>query len=162
MRYPLELALAPSRRMLILVAAIHLVAAIAFLFSSLSWLIRLLALLVLAGSLRAAVRNERAKAGTVLVLDNSGTLATTRAGDPRFGRPERSCTDFGWAVWLQWRMIGVSGHPSGPRETLMLLPDNLPDGTWRGLRIWLKHKALATEKPDTRRDKADPKAGPNS
>ena len=52
MRYPIELELVPSRRALVLVAAIHLVAATAFLLSSLPWALRLVAWIALAGLTR--------------------------------------------------------------------------------------------------------------
>jgi len=148
MRYPLELELAPSRRALVLIAAIHLVAAIAFLLSSLPGPLRILALVALGGSLLVARRGERAKAGLLIVLDDSGKLVVRRADAAEEAQPERGCADFGWAIWLQWRVVDASDPRARRRAAMMLLPDNVPASAWRGLRIWLKHKALASQGPD--------------
>ena len=147
MRYPVEIRLVPSRRALFLVAAIHLIAAIAFLLSALPWAVRILALIALSGSLFMALRAEQAKAAFLIVLENSGMLAVRGETEIMQAAPERDCADFGWAVWLQWR---TCASPEARRRptAMMLLPDNLPAGLWRVLRIWLKHKALVPGKPD--------------
>ncbi|CAI09233.1 protein YgfX [Aromatoleum aromaticum] len=141
MRYPLELPLRPSRQALVMIAAIHTIAAIAFLRSSLSALALYPVLFVLAVSLFAGLRVEWRKTGRVLTLENDGTL---RDGcEVATLAPETGCTDFGWAVWLQWRRDEAEGVGSRCRGSIMLLPDNLPRGHWRGLRIWLRQKIRA-------------------
>lgn len=141
MRYPLEIPLSPSRRISLLIAAIHLVAAVAFLFSSLPCPVRLPALALIVASLCVALFRERAKAGCAIRLDGSGAFAVGRHGDLHPARLQQGCTDFGWAVWLQWRTDGKG--KKGRRGAVMLAPDNLPQERWRSLRIWLKHKVAA-------------------
>jgi hypothetical protein len=143
MRYPLILTLRPSRWALVLIAALHLVAAIAFVLSSLEPALRGLALLVLGVSLWRAVQNERNKAGRVLVLDDCGLLGFGAPGDEGAGRPLPGCADFGWAIWLQWQDAAASRAARLLPASLMLLPDNVPSATWRAVRAWLRHKAAA-------------------
>jgi len=137
-RYPLILALRPSGRARLLIAAIHLVAAFAFLGASLSPALVLPILLLLALSGWQALSAEQDKAGRVLVLDESGLVGFGAPGGRALGNPLPGCADFGWAVWLQWR-----ADADGRRTALMLLPDNVPPETWRGVRAWLRHKAAA-------------------
>lgn len=147
MRYPVELQLLASRRALILVAAIHLVAATAFLLSSLPWVVRLAAAIVAGMSMLVALRGERAKCTLRIVLEDSGKLEVRRNGEDAQAFPARGCTDFGWVIWLQWR-TDASRHPARSRaEATMLLSDNLSPAAWRALRIWLKHKALPLGTP---------------
>ncbi|KON79815.1 hypothetical protein PA01_15250 [Azoarcus sp. PA01] len=141
MRYPLELPLRPSRQALALIAAIHTIAAIAFLLSSFSAPALGSVLFVLAVSLFAGLRVELRKTDRVLTLENDGTLRDR--GEVAMLVPETGCTDFGWAVWLQWRRDEADGAGARGRGSIMLLPDNLPEGHWRGLRIWLRQKARA-------------------
>lgn len=141
MRYPLELPLRPSRQALVMIAAIHTIAAIAFLHSSLSGAALYSIFFVLAGSLFAGLRLEWRKAGRVLTLENDGTL---REGNEVAALvPDTGCTDFGWAVWLQWRRDDADRIGARCRDSIMLLPGNLPRGHWRGLRIWLRQKVRA-------------------
>ncbi|WP_332671847.1 protein YgfX [Aromatoleum sp.] len=148
MRYPIELELVPSRQALVLVAAIHLIAATAFLLSSLPWAVRLAAAIALGVSMLVAFRGERAKDGLRMVLEDSGKLAVSCSGEAAQAFLDRGCTDFGWAIWLQWRVAATPDQAPSRAAAVMLLPDNLSPGAWRGLRIWLKHKALASGKPD--------------
>lgn len=139
MRYPLELRLESSRSAVTLIAAIHLVAAIAFVCSSLSWSIVAPAVAALAASLNTSLLRERRKTGLRVLLENGGTLKVESGGRAESAVPEAGCTDFGWAVWLQWRHSNAAGGGA-----LMLLRDNLGEDAWRALRTWLRHKAFAT------------------
>ena len=148
MRYPIELELVPSRQAPVLVAAIHLIAATAFLLSSLPWAARLLAAIGLGLSMLHAIRGERAKSALRIVLEDCGKLALRRNGEVAEAFPERGCTDFGWVIWLQWR-VDRAPDPCWKRlGATMLLSDNLSPDARRALRIWLRHKALASGKPD--------------
>lgn len=122
-----------------LIAAIHSVAAIAFVFSGLPWPGRLSALVLVGTSLCAALRAEQRKSVGSIRLDASGAFAVGRRDDLRAAVLERGCTDFGWAVWLQWREDDEGRR--GRHGAMMLVPENLPPAHWRSLRIWLKHKA---------------------
>ncbi len=148
MRYPIELELVPSRHALVLVAAIHLIAATAFLLSSLSGAVRLLGTIGLGLSLLLAIRGERAKSALRIVLEDSGKLAVRRNGEVAQAFPERGCTDFGWVIWLQWRVDPAPEQGRNGAGATMLLSDNLSPAARRALRIWLRHKALASGKPD--------------
>lgn len=144
MRYPLEIELQPSRLAQCLSAAIHLIAALAFVRSSMHVLVVLSVLAILGLSVRAATRAEIGTKGRVLVLEDNGEF---RIEDPRgvvYALPEASCVDFGWAVWIHWQGAAVA-RPRRRimRGAMMLLPDNLSAENWRGLRIWLRHKATA-------------------
>ncbi|MDT3669036.1 MAG: protein YgfX [Aromatoleum sp.] len=149
MRYPIALELVPSRQALALVAAIHVIAATAFLLSSLPWTARLLGAIGLGLSLLLAIRGERAKSALRIVLEDSGKLAVGRDGEVAQAFPERGCTDFGWVIWLQWRVDHTPGQGRNRAGATMLLSDNLSPAARRALRIWLRHKALASGKPDT-------------
>lgn len=150
MRYPLILSLRPSRWALLLIAALHLVAAIAFLISSLEPAWRALALLVLGVSLWRAARGEWNKAGRVLVLNDAGLVGFGAPGDEGAGRPLPGCADFGWAIWLQWRDVSASPAARTLPASLMLLPDSVPPATWRAVRAWLRHKAAAAAGPSAK------------
>lgn len=152
MRYPLEIRLQPSKRLEFLNAAIHVTAAFAFLRSSLPVWIVVPAVAFLFVSLRSAIRDERGKAGFVLVLEPDAELRISEPG--RHGRaihasPETSSTDFGWAVWLHWRGTPVRGSRRRPlRGAVMLVRSNMTDEAWRGLKIWLRHKVAAAAETD--------------
>jgi len=144
MRYPLEIELQPSRLAQGLNAAIHLIAAFAFVRSSIHLLVVFSVLAILGLSVRAAMRAEIGTKGRVLVLEDNGEL---RIEDPHsvvYALPEATCVDFGWAVWIHWQGARVA-RPRRRimRGAMMLLPDNLSAESWRGLRIWLRHKAAA-------------------
>lgn len=144
MRYPLQIELQPSRLAQGLSAAIHLIAAFAFVRSSIHLLGVLLGLAIIGLSARVAMRVEAGTKGRILVLEDNGEL---RIEDPRgvvYALPEATCVDFGWAVWIHWQGARVA-RPRRRimRGAMMLLPDNLSAERWRGLRIWLRHKATA-------------------
>ena len=58
MRYPLELRLKPSRQIIFMIAAIHLIAAIAFLLLHASWWIKVPVLLILGASFTFLISND--------------------------------------------------------------------------------------------------------
>lgn len=147
MRYPLELGLRPSRLMLLLNAAIHAIAAFAFLRSSFPPPLVIVAVVGLGVSLRSAIGAEREKARVRLVLQDDGELSVDPDGHGRrtvYAVPEPGCVDFGWAAWIHWRGTRVRRSSRRPmRGALMLVRGNVSDAEWRGLKIWLRHKAGA-------------------
>jgi len=143
MRYPQQVVLTPSRYLLALVAAIHLVAAIAFLLSSIPGPVQTATLLALAASAWQTLRREWARNGHVLILEDSGLMGVSR-GEPGLSgsaMPLPGCTDFGWAVWLQWQWADRPRRRGWTDASAMLLPDSMNRDAWRSLRIWLRHKA---------------------
>jgi hypothetical protein len=143
MRYPLECRFRPSCRLQLLIAAIHLIAAMAFLASSLAPALIAAVVAALAVSACLSVAGERRRAGLTVVLDDAGLLTLRDRGRTVCATPLPSCTDFVWAVWLHWREL-AGGHGVRPRTgALMLLPDHVDATTWRLLRIWLRHKSAA-------------------
>lgn len=143
MRHPLECRFRPSLRLQFLIAAIHLVAAIAFLASSLAPALIVAVVAALGVSACLSVVGERRRAGATVVLEESGLLTVCDRGRTVCATPLPSCTDFGWAVWLHWREL-AGGQGVRPRTgALMLLPDHVDAATWRLLRIWLRHKSAA-------------------
>lgn len=137
MRYPLELRFRPSLTAINAIAAIHLVAAIAFMQLALAVWAHAAVLGVLVLSFAHALRGERSKAERVLVLEDSGELRIIERGVSSPGVLREGCVDFGWSVWLAWRTDGRAGKRGG---ALMVMRGNLPESHWRSLRIWLRHK----------------------
>ncbi len=139
----LELGLRPSRRLQGLIAAIHSIAAIAFVAPGMPMLASVGGLTVAAVSLVHALRRERRRlAGRVLTLYLDGQLSIEGPDGLVRGRVAPSSTDFGWAMFIQWQAPG--DEPVGRRATgsLMLLPDALsrPEN-WPTLRAWLRHRS---------------------
>ena len=147
MRYPLEIGLRPSKLMLLLNAAIHGIAAFAFVRSSFPLPIVIVVVAGLAFSLRLAMRAEREKAGVRVVLQDNGEMSLDPDGRGRrivYASAQPGCVDFGWAVWIHWRGTRVRRSPRKPiRGALMLVRGNVRDDEWRGLKIWLRHKVGA-------------------
>lgn len=99
-----------------------------------------------------AIRAERSKRGLQLVLAEDGSVRCDALLGDRAGRLEGSAADFGWAVCVRVRAQDAppaSGPLQGLRRRLaplMLVPGNVAHPSdWRGLRIWLRHKAFATQ-----------------
>ena len=132
----------------------------------LSALLRAVALGLVLASLWRGVRSERAKAGRRLVLADDGVLEcaerTLRGGEvgatrdgagnhpaaPLLYRIEpASAVDLGWAVWFAAVPL-VAGDARARPFRLMLVADNVGPAAWRGLRIWLRHKALRVSPAD--------------
>lgn len=139
MQYPLRIELRASRRMIWLNAAIHLVAALSFLQSAFHPAVLVVAWAVLAWSFRHGVRREEAKGLAALTLGDDGALHVESVDGEVRGRALGSSVDFGWALWLHWE------GRERRRGALMLLPDNLGETGWRGLRIWMRHKSFRPE-----------------
>lgn len=124
-----------------MIAAIHLVAAIACLMAKPSAAVGAAVLALLGLSAALLVRRERRLADAAIVLEDSGLLGLGLHGRSSRGAPLAGCTDFGWAIWLQWRELATAGAPKRRVSALMLLPDHVEDAEhWRQLRIWLRHK----------------------
>jgi toxin CptA len=141
-RYPLELTLRPSRRLQAMIAAIHGVAAIAFLHSSLAPVLVGATVLALICSSIYLMHVERKCARSVIVLEDSGLLTLHLCERVVSAVPLGGSVDFGWAVWLHWQELGADGLPTRTKGALMLLPDHVPATVWRPLRIWLRHKSV--------------------
>lgn len=131
MRYPRVIGLGKSFRMFSLIAAIHLVAAIAF--AHLSWTspIPWLGLTVLALSL--LWHAMRPPSVLSIELGDDGRIHALRGEVVSELRVDGVTTDFGWAIWLVW---WETGHL---RARLLLRADHPPED-WRALAVWLRHK----------------------
>lgn len=140
MRYPLELALRPSRRLQVMIAAIHGIAAVAFLHSGQPSALIAVVLFALLFSAALLVRIERSRGALLIVLEDSGLLTLRSGGRIAAAVPLPGSTDFGWAVWLHWQELSADTAPGRRKGALMLLPDHVAATTWRPLRIWLRHK----------------------
>ena len=147
MRYPLEIGLRPSKLMVLMNAAIHAIAAFAFLRSSFPLPVVILIVMGLGYSLRSALRGEREKANVRMVLQDDGGLCVDADGHGRrtvYAVAEPGCVDFGWAVWIHWRGTRVRRSSRMPiRGATMLVRGNVGDDEWRGVKIWLRHKVGA-------------------
>lgn len=125
----------PSQRVTLLIAAIHLVAAIAFLHLPLYSVVTPSALVVLALSFGAYLFRRRAHA---FVLGEGGGFALLHEGREIEACLEPATVDFGFAVWLIWRE-----PPARRRCGCMLLRADHSREDWRMLSIWLRHEAPA-------------------
>ncbi len=150
MRFPVVLILQPSRRLVVLLFALHGVIAAAFLLAALSWPLVVPAWFILFVSLTYALLAERAKTAARLTLDHDARLGlewpiTNKNNDEGDGRVRgiaipTGCVDFGWAVWLRWSSCEEAPLSAAKRRgALMLLPDHVGHENWRILRIWLRH-----------------------
>jgi hypothetical protein len=138
MRYPRVIAVRSSARSLILIAAIHLVAAISFvhLVFRPEWLIAGVLALTLGFGL--SWRAMRRNAVSLVELGDDGCLRFP--GSEVEGRPCGRSADFGWLRWLEWR-------EGRRRVALMLWQADLSPEDWRALGIWLRHKAARKPVP---------------
>lgn len=136
MRYPLRIELRSSRRAVWLNAAIHSVAAFSFLQSSFHPALIAVVIAGLVWSLRRSFKREAAKGLGALTLEDGPSLRFEDALGERRGVIDGRSADFGWALWLRWKGLGAGSRGGA----LMLLPDNLNENAWRGLRIWMRHK----------------------
>jgi toxin CptA len=136
MRYPRTIDLSPSLLYSLLPgAAIHLVAAFAFLslFRQPLWL--LVGLSVVVVSAVASALSWRRRQGEVAELGDDGRLLVSLGGVEQEAAIV-AVTDFGWARWVTWR-------EEGARRTRarMLLRGDFASDQWRALGVWLRHKA---------------------
>ena len=79
---------------------------------------------------------------SVLILDESGSLAHGRKGFFLRATPQAGCADLGWAVWLRWQLVPATPRRRAISGAMMLLPDNIAKQEWRSLRVWLRHRAF--------------------
>lgn len=135
MRYPRTIAVRRSWHPLLLIAAIHLVAAISFvsLLPAAGWVVG--GLLVLGGSATHALARVRRDALARIELGDDGLLYLPDEEGEGYGLSARP-TDFGWARWLQWREEGGRGR------AVMLWRAQCSGEDWRALGLWLRHKAV--------------------
>ncbi|WP_407280196.1 hypothetical protein U5817_07200 [Aromatoleum evansii] len=133
--------------MLLLNAAIHAIAAFAFLRSSFPLPLVIVVIAGLGFSLHLANRAEKEKAGVRLVLQDNAELSVDPDGRGRrtvYALAEAGCVDFGWAVWIHWRGTRVRRSPRRSiRGALMVVRGNVRGDEWRELKIWLRHKVGA-------------------
>lgn len=140
MHFPLRLRLTPSLTLLGVGALAHLGIFAACLIGVPSVWLKGACGFLIAGSFIRLIADERRKSGRSLTLDDAGLVAFDGESPPRPGMPIKSATDFRWVVWLTWQELGDAAR-GVQTHNLMLLPDHLPKGEWRLLRIWLRHKA---------------------
>jgi hypothetical protein len=142
MRCPLEIALKSSRLLESMIAAIHLIAAIALVQALANPLALAVSILALAVSVVVSVHRQRRKSARVLVLGREGSLEIHSDSGVVCARLLPGSVDFGWALWMQWRENVADGDCARGRvEAMMLLPDGVSGGNWRHLRTWLRHEA---------------------
>ena len=141
-RFPLVVQLKPSRFAIGLSAAIHSIAAFAFLASSLHPAVMILAAALLVLSHWRVMVGERGRRDVVLTLQPDGALHLGLQDGEVHALPQATSADFGWALWLHWE---GSRYRNARRRTLrgalMLLPDGVDEEVWRELRIWFRHVA---------------------
>lgn len=165
MRYPLALRLRPSWVLMTSVLVVHVAAALAF-FHVLSLrggslqlgglavpqvAAQTTCVVVLLGSVVIGLRREWAKRALRLVLADDGSVVCETPMGMRHYRLENGAVDLGYAIWLRFcpadADLTANRSARRDRRSLMLLRANLrlADG-WRGLRIWLRHKAYAARR----------------
>jgi len=141
MRCPLEIALKSSRRLEVMIAAIHLVAAIALAHVLAHTLVLALSILALGVSGAVSILRLRRRSARVLVLGREGSLEIRSDSAAARAQILTGSVDFGWALWMQWRENGADGDLGrGRAEAIMILPDGVSGGSWRHLRTWLRHE----------------------
>lgn len=147
MRFPLEIQLQSSIRLRALLVGLHGLTAVALVAAAwrvLPTVAIATAVLALAGSAFLSDRAERRKSGLALLLDEQGLLTITPGG-VEGAQMLASRADLGWAVWLHWCVPATGPDTAMRRGYMMLVPDNLLPAEWRGLRIWLRHRAGARQ-----------------
>lgn len=148
MVFPLILDPKPSLTKQCLIAAIHLVAAIAFLNADFPVSATIVALLAIIPSGVAWMRAEHTP-HAVLEFEDTGAVTMHRRGASLRVRVLPTSVDMGWAIWLQWcEVTSLSGGVPRRSGALMLMPDQCLRGEWRQLRIWLRHKSSETLSDD--------------
>lgn len=138
MRYPRTIVVRASPRSFILIAAIHLVAAISFahLLHESRWSGG--GLLLLAFSFSLSWWAIRRNAVSCIELGDDGLLRfPDRDGE---GQPCGRMADFGAVRWLEWR-------EGRRRFALVLWRAECSAEDWRALGAWLRHKAALRGAP---------------
>ncbi len=162
MRYPLMLALKPSKAVMASVVVAHVAAALALFFALRTQdalyvgrielpvpALVIACCVVLAFSAWRSLRTEWSKRALQLVLSEDGSFRCEALFGDRWARMEGGTTDFGWVVCLRLRLDDLipvrQPHCRRLLRTvpLVVVPGNLlRPADWRGLRIWLRHKAF--------------------
>lgn len=139
MRYPREIILRSSARLMAALWGGHFFLGLALLAEGLP------VPLVFAGGLgllvSALMAHGRAGrlAGIRLDLREDGSLHVAGSEGPGLdARPSSATVDLGWAIWLGWRAEGPGSRRQS--EIILLLPDGMGPADWRALRIWLRFK----------------------
>ncbi|MDX5446558.1 MAG: hypothetical protein LPJ87_10975 [Zoogloeaceae bacterium] len=136
MRYPRAIVVRASSRSFMLIAAIHLIAAISFvhLLFEPGWVAAGVCLLATSFGLSWWV--IRRNAISCIELGDDGLLRfPDRDGE---GRPCGRLADFGLVRWLEWR-------EGRRRVALMLWRSECSADDWRALGVWLRHKTAMQE-----------------
>jgi hypothetical protein len=135
MRFPRVIVVRASPRSFMLIAAIHLVAAIPFghLLFDPRWI--LAGLFMLAVSFGLSWWSIRRDVLCIELGDDGLLRFPERAGE---GLPCGRLADFGLVRWLEWR-------EGRRRFALMLWRVECSGGDWRALGAWLRHKAATKE-----------------
>ena len=137
MQLPLSLELRPSRTLLGLLLAMHIVAlaasALATLALGLHALLAIALLYSAATSLRALSGPRRVR---TLLLRGDGRLDWVRQS----GAHGEAAVDAQSTV-LPWLVIALLRRLDGGREALVVLPDSCAAQDWRQLRLWLRWRA---------------------
>lgn len=132
----------------VLIAAIHLVAAIAFGYADLPLATTTAALVTILASGLACTCAEQDQL-PVFEFDDAGAVTINRCGVLLHAGVLPTSTDMGWAIWLQWREVSsLSGAGRRRSGALMLMPDQFTPSEWRQLRIWLRHNSSAVLNDD--------------
>lgn len=135
-----------SRWLSCMIAAIHVVAAIALLYLDYPWWMWLAMFVLLAMSCLHGVRRVDATRIRQLRAEEDGSFALERSGGAStVARVLPSTTDFGWAIWLHWRPVSNdSVEAVATKGAEMLLADQCSRDEWRRFRVWLRHRSAAS------------------
>ncbi|WP_300319256.1 protein YgfX [Accumulibacter sp.] len=138
MFFPIDIELRRSRRLLLLIVALHLVAAACLLVLPWPPAPRYLLLSLVAVSAWQALRPSRI-AGLRLLA--SGELICVLASGERVSAIVRTDT----VVFSQLVVLRVRVSETGRGDSLALLPDALSAEQFRMLRLWLRWRAIPGE-----------------
>lgn len=142
--FPRTLNITPSGRILLPIAAIHLLTAIGFLLA-ISLLLASGAIVLLAISFLCVLWGHCQRQGEHLRLEDDGTLTVFRGSLEVAGRVVGSPTDAGWAVWVIWQEEGA-----WMSHARMLLRADFTQEDWRALGLWLRHRAAVAGRGEER------------
>lgn len=132
MRYPRSIAVRASARSFILIAAIHLIAAISFAHLVFAPGLAAAGLLLLVFCFGLSWRAVRRNAVSCIELGEDGVLRFAQRDAE--GQPCGRRADFGLVRWIEWQE-GRRHH------ALMLWRAECSQEDWRALGVWLRHKA---------------------
>ncbi len=133
---PLSVSIKPSRRLLLIQSAAHVVAAFAVFASPVpAWLMAVLLLLV--GASLAHVR--RSLPGERLVLHGDGRLEKVGAGDTA-----NEVTVHPNSLVLSFLVV-LLYRERGRMRSMVLMPDSVAAEDFRQLRLWLRWRSIAAK-----------------